>query len=300
VDDVSLSRARSARGTVTAEELGPMAGRRARSAGLVLLQPRVYVARTQPVDGPTLVEAVRRSVRCPYAFLGEVALWRHGVAPAPRPGQVVVGVPLTAELALMPPVRVRRVSENTLSRVRTRGACPVVDLEVAVLQVCARQSVAAARDRLEPLLRERRTTAVRLRERCGRGLEGSAVVRCALDELAGGSLDAAVRLLRRALEHRGVPDLACEVRFESRAGARCYGDLWAAGARTLVEVDGFLTHAVRERFRADRRRDRWVAAEHDVRTLRVDAQEVWDDVDALADELAPLLLPLDQPGGAAA
>jgi very-short-patch-repair endonuclease len=69
-----------------------------------------------------------------------------------------------------------------------------------------------------------------------------------------------VRRLRRELERRGVRGLACEVRFRRQDGATCYGDLWCPQARVLAEVDGFLTHAVRERFRADRRRDRWMAS----------------------------------------
>jgi very-short-patch-repair endonuclease len=112
----------------------------------------------------------------------------------------------------------------------------------------------------------------------------------ALDALVGGSLDRAVLALKRALERRGVPGLACEVRFTSEQGALCYGDLWCPAAQVLLEVDGFLTHAVRERFRADRRRDRWMAAQHGVTTLRVDVREVFEGLDALADELAGFLL----------
>lgn len=111
----------------------------------------------------------------------------------------------------------------------------------------------------------------------------------ALDALVGGSLDVGVRRLKRALERRGIVGLSCEVRFESEDGASCYGDLWCPAARALVEVDGFLTHAVRERFRADRRRDRWMVRDHATTTLRVDAAEVFDDLDALADELAEIL-----------
>jgi hypothetical protein len=142
---------------------------------------------------------------------------------------------------------------------------------------------------LEPLLRERRTTIVRLRARCRRGLDGSAAVRRAIDELTGGSVDAAVRKLRKALEARGVTGLRAEVRFVSATGASCYGDLLHEASATLVEVDGFLTHTLRQRFRADRRRDRWMRRDHAVTTVRVDAAEVWEDVEALADELVLLL-----------
>lgn len=69
----------------------------------------------------------------------------------------------------------------------------------------------------------------------------------------------------------------------------CYGDLLHEASLTLVEVDGFLSHTERERFRADRRRDRWMRREHGVSTVRVDVAEVWEDLDALADELVLLL-----------
>lgn len=288
MDEQLQQRARRAQGVVTAQDLGGRPGRAAAAAGLEVVQPRVYVARTQPVDAAVLVEAVRQSVRTRFAFLGRTALWLHGAGPAP--GQVLVGVPHSSRLRLEPPVRVSRVSNDVLSRTRVRNGCPVVDLEMAVVHGCAGLPVAAAAELLEPLLRERRTTVVRLRERCRRGLSGSAAVRRACDELVGGSLDVAVRKLGRALERRGVQGLECEVRFTSAAGASCYGDLWCAAASTLLEVDGFLTHAVRRRFRADRRRDRWLAAEHEVLTLRVDVDEVFGDLDTLADELAPLLL----------
>ena len=93
---------------------------------------------------------------------------------------------------------------------------------------------------LEPLLRQRRTTIVRLRARCRRGLDGSAAVRRAVDELAGGSLEKAVRRLRMALEARGIAGLEPEVRFTNEAGASCYADLLHEASRKLVEVDGFL------------------------------------------------------------
>jgi hypothetical protein len=126
---------------------------------------------------------------------------------------------------------------------------------------------------------------VRLRARCRRGLAGSARVRQACDELVGTSLDGAVRRLRTALEARGVSGLECEVRFVNDDGAACYGDLWCPAARTLVEVDGWLSHAVRARFQADRRRDRWMAHRHGVTTVRVDVTETLTSLDALADEL---------------
>jgi hypothetical protein len=160
---------------------------------------------------------------------------------------------------------------------------------MAAVQACAKRSHDEVVALLEPLLRERRTTVTRLRGRCRRGLDGSAAVRRAVDTLVGGSMDSAVRALRAALEQRGVTGLQTEARFTNAAGASCYGDLWHEPSRTLLELDGFLTHAVRDRFRADRRRDRWMRREHGVTTYRIDVAEVWECLEALADEIAALL-----------
>lgn len=289
MDPSVFSRARARAGVVPASELGEHPGRAARRAGLELLQPRAYVAATQPVDAAALVAAVEASAGGRHAFLGLTALWLYGVAP--RPDVVRVGVPHGTTLAVRPPVQQHRVSADVLARVRVRHGLPVVDLEMAVIQAAAKQPHQDVVTLLEPLLRQRRTTIVRLRARCRRGLDGSAAVRRAVDELAGGSMEKAVRLLRGALEARGVAGLRAEVRFTSAAGASCYAVLHEA-SRSLVEVDGFLSHVERSRFRADRRRDRWMRGEHQLTTFRVDVAEVWEDVEALADELAALLVPV--------
>lgn len=287
MDDQVATRARDRRGVVIAGDLGHKPRRAARRAGLRRVQPRAYVAVTQPVDVPTLVAALAASMGDDAAFLGATALWLHGAGP--EPAVVEVGVPHGTTLEVLPPARVRRVSAGVLSATRMRGGVRVVDLEMAVVQAAAGRPCAEVVTLLEPLLRERRTTVVRLRARCRRGLRGSAVVRRAVDELVGGSIDASVRQLRRALEARGVSGLRPEVHFTSAAGASCYGDLLHEPTMTLVEIDGFLTHTERARFRADRRRDRWMRREHAVLTVRVDAGEIWEDVDALADELVLML-----------
>lgn len=291
MDPHLVSKARARAGVVPASDLGKHPARTARRAGLELLQPHVYVAATQPLDAATLVAAVDASTPGGHAFLGRTALWLYGVGA--RPEVVEVGVRHGTTLAVRPPVRQHRVSADVLSRVRTRHGLPVVDLEMAVIQAAAKRSHAEVVALLEPLLRHRRTTVVRLRARCRRGLDGSAAVRRGVDELAGGSMEKAVRLLRRALEARGVTGLRAEVRFTSAAGASCYADLLHESSRSLVEVDGFLSHVERSRFRADRRRDRWMHGEHRLTTFRVDVAEVWDDVEALADELAALLAPVE-------
>ena len=287
VDDWT-ARARAAQGVVPSADLGPRPARAAARHGLVPLQPRVRVACTQPITPEVLVAAVAQSVTGPYALVGPTALWWHGVAPAPD--VVHVGVPHGTRFRALPPLRVHRLAPSVLRGRRTVRGVEVVALEVAVLQSCAGTPAAEARRLLEVVLRERRTTVPRLRARCRRGLAGSAAVRAGIDELAGTSLDAAVRRLAAALALRGVHGLRTEVRFVSAGGASAYADLLDEASRTVIEVDGYLSHVERQRFLADRRRDRWLLAQHELHTVRVDVQETLDGLDALADELAALLL----------
>jgi hypothetical protein len=104
-------------------------------------------------------------------------------------------------------------------------------------------------------------------------------------------MDADVRRLQRALESLGVTGLEPETQFTNAQGTTAYADLLHRPTMTVIEVDGMVAHLVRERFRADRRRDRWMRREHGATTLRVDVLEVREDVEALAAELAWFLLP---------
>ncbi|MEX2292111.1 MAG: hypothetical protein WD794_17510 [Mycobacteriales bacterium] len=284
-----IRQARADAGMVPSAALGDHPARAAGRRGLELCQPRVYVASTQPVGAPEQVAAVRLSVTDEYAFLGQTALWLYGAGEAPT--KVCVGVPHGTRYRVRPPSEVSRVCSEVLRGSRTINGCRVVALEIAVIQACQGLiGAAAALAIVESVLRDRRTTVSRLRRRCRRGLTGSAAVRRALDELSGTSLDAAVRRLREALEARGVLGLEPELHFLSVEGASAYGDLVDEQSLTLVEVDGYLSHTERARFRADRRRDRWLHRQHAMVTVRVDAAETTDDLDALADELADLIL----------
>jgi len=246
------------------------------------------VAVTQPVDLAVHLE-VLRSVwggRDVYAT-GATALWLHGAGE--RPERLVVAVPQTGELAARMPVQVRRLAPRVLEGWRVRQGIKVVALEIAVIQVAATTTQEQTVALVEELVRSRRTTLVRLRARCRRGLAGSAKVRAACDLLTGGSIDADVRRLHRALVARGITSLQLEVRFESGAGASAYADLYDPETKTAIEVDGRLSHTTKEQFRVDRRRDRWLRRQHGVTTLRVDVSETREDLDALADELVELL-----------
>lgn len=280
--DVQAARDRS--GVVPAEALGAHPGRAAVRNGLQLLLPRAYLAATQPVAPRAVVDAITATVRVRHAFRGWTALWLYGAVAEP-PQRVEVCVPHSTRLDLGPVAGVKRVAPAVLLGARQVRGHSVVALEMAVVQAAAGLPGPDVLALLERLLRERRTTIPRLRGTCRRGLAGSAAVRAALDELVGGSLDAAVRQLRRALERRGVTGLEVEVRFVSSDGASCYADLLHRPTMTALEMDG-PSHLERQRFRADRRRDRWMHAEHGVLTVRIDVSE---DVEAVADEVVLIL-----------
>jgi hypothetical protein len=288
MDEQAKRRAHRNGGLVTITDLGTHPGRQAGRVGLVVVQPRVLIAQTQPVGPTELLLAVRTSIESDYAFLGDTALWIYGISQPPD--AVEVGVAHATRFRARAPVLVRRVAPSVLRGTRTLAGSSVVAVEVAVLQACAARQPGEVRALLERVLRDRRTTMPRLRGRCRRGLAGSAAVRRALDELAGLSLDGAVRRLRTALENRGIDGLRIEVRFASDDGESAYVDLLDEQSSTAVEVDGYVSHTERERFRADRRRDRWMHGQRGIVTLRVDAAEtVAPELEALADELAATL-----------
>lgn len=280
--------ARTRSGVVRSDELGKDSARTARRAGLVAAQPRVWLAATQPVGAPEQVTCVEQSVQGDHAFTDLTALWLYGLRPAPE--SVRVGVPHGTRYRVRPPVRTTRLSPAVLRGCRTRNGSRVVALEVAVVQAAAVLSQDELLDLVEHVLRERLTSLARLRGRCRRGVTGSRAVRAAVDLLLGTSLDGAVRELVQALTERGVTGLRTEVRFTNEAGASAYADVLDDASASVLEVDGFLTHTERQRFRADRRRDRWMHSTHGLVTFRIDVDEVRRDLPALADELADLLL----------
>lgn len=288
MDERTAARARANAGVVPAADLPGRRGRAAVRGGLVVVQPRAFVAVTQPIGAAELVAAVRESVVGSYALLDQAALWLHGAGE--RPDVVRVGVPHSTRYRARPPLEVRRVAPAVLRGARTRSGAQVVALEIAVVQACAAVPPAAALAIVEQVLRDRRTTLPGLRGRLRRGLAGSAAVRLAVDELVGTSLDAAVRQLAKALAVRGVVGLRPEARLESPTGASAYIDLLDDASQTAIEVDGYVSHSERARFKADRRRDRWVHGRYGILTVRVDTSELSDDLAALADELAELVL----------
>jgi very-short-patch-repair endonuclease len=285
----AIEQARERQGVVPLPDLGSHAVRDAPGRGLRRVQLRAYLAETQPYDVPAQLASLLVTHREGWWLRAGSALWAYDVAGPPE--DLEVAIELSSELVVRPPVRARRLSPSVLAGTRVVAGSPVVALEIAAIQWAHRRPHTEVVRLIEKLLRERRTTVVRLRSRLGRGIAGSTAVRRALDELLGGSLDRDVRELKRALERLGVTGLECEVRFVSATGASAYADLLHRPTMTLIEVDGVLDHAAPDRFLTDRRRDRWMLRDHGARTLRVDLREVRRDVDALARELAGFLLP---------
>lgn len=287
MDEQVVARAQARGGVVLRAEAGPV--RTARRAGLVLVQPRVYVAATQPVDAALIAEAVRQSVTDDgWAFAGCTALWRYGVLGARTP--VEVGVPDARQLVLGDGVRVRRLASGLLTRCRTLDGWRLVAVETAVVQAAEGLAAEELSDLVETLLRERLTTHDRLLASCRRGVKGSSALRAALAPLSEGDLELQKRRLRRALEHAGVTGLRSEVPVTSASGAVAYLDLLHEASRNVVEVDGFASHSDRRRFLADRRRDRWLRRERGLLTTRVAAVEVRERLPTVVGELVPLLV----------
>jgi very-short-patch-repair endonuclease len=292
MDERAVAIARARAGIVLAEDLGDRPRVSARRAGLHEIHPRVYLARTQPEDVAVHLAAVaaRWGAREVYV-IGAAAIWLHGYGELPD--RIELGIPQTHELVTAPQVAVRRLAASVLEGSRWRRGCRVVALEIAVIQAAAGSSYGEVLSLCEELVRSRRTTLARLRARCRRGLNGSAAVRRACDELSGGSMDRDVRALHAALLARGVTGLEVEVRFESAGGGSAYADLLHRATMTVLEVDGRLSHTTKEQFRKDRWRDRWLRRDHGAATLRIDVSEVRDDLDAVADEITSLLAQIE-------
>jgi hypothetical protein len=281
--DVAEALARQ--GLVDLAGVGDHPTRVARRNGLTLVQRGAAVAATQPVGPLQLMHASVLAVPPPRALLSAAALWAHGAGPLPA--VVEVGVPDTRGLSLRPPVVGRRLAPDTLARIVVRRGLPVVPIELAVLQCCAHLHAPAALALIERLLRRRATTPRRLRDACRRGLAGSAAVRTALRILDGGDLELQKRRLRAGLEATGL-QLRSEVHLVSRAGGSCYLDLLHEPSRTALEVDGGY-HDLAAQRAVDRRRDRWVAREHDISVVRVADEEVRRGLAGVVAELLPHL-----------
>lgn len=287
MDERLAARARSRGGVVLRAEVGRTDT--AARTGLVLVQPRVYVAATQPVDARVLAEAVRQSVPGEWAFAGRTALWLYGLLPMPQ--ELDVAVPDVRQLVLGARVRVRRIAPSLWKHRRTVDGWPLLRLETAVVQAAEGLPAPELQALVEGMLRDRKTTHQRLLWTCRRGVQGSTALRTALAPLADGDLELLKRRLRKGPEAAGVTGLLSEMPVTSSTGAVVYLDLLHEASRNVLEVDGFASHSERSQFLADRRRDRWLRRERGLLTTRVAAVEVRDKLSAVVAELLPLMLP---------
>ena len=74
MEEALARRARAFHGLLSRAELGSHPGRTAQREGLVVVQPRIYIAATQAVTAGEQVAAVRESVTGRYAFVDRTAL----------------------------------------------------------------------------------------------------------------------------------------------------------------------------------------------------------------------------------
>jgi hypothetical protein len=111
VDPLVRAAALDRKGLLLAEEARLLsAGQR---SALVLVQPGVLIAATQPLDLATRVSAVLSSADG-VVLAGRAALWAYGVDRGPGEPALDVGVPDHRQLVLLPPVRVRRLAPSLL------------------------------------------------------------------------------------------------------------------------------------------------------------------------------------------
>lgn len=272
------------------DDLRTHPARDARRHGLVPVQKRVWTAATQPLTIPQIVVAVAARLETAtddWAFSGRTALWLHGAAP--EPAVVTASVLRNHRLGVLPPATRDRVRAGVLERKLTRDGHPVVRLEIAVVQALSGPVDEQEVRLVEDVLRQRRTTADRLRSAQARGRAGSARLGLVLLELGAGDLEIRQRTLRGAVEREGIRDLSPEVQVVSRDGTYAYLDLLHHPSRRAIEVDGAATHGTRAQQQVDRRRDRWVLRDHGIETLRVTVGEVDHALTRTARELAEML-----------
>ncbi len=286
----AVTAARERGGIVRSDDLRTHPSREARRHSLVPVQKQVWAAATQPMAVPQILASVAarlETIEGDWAFSGRTALWLQGVAS--EPCVVTASVLRTHRLDVLPPATRDRVRPDVLANRLTRNGHPVVRLEIGVVQALAGPVDEQGVRLVEDVLRQRRTTADRLRSAQARGRSGSARLGMVLALLGAGDLEIRQRRLRAALEREGVRDLQPEVHVVSRDGASAYLDLLHRPSRRAVEVDGAATHGTRAQQQVDRRRDRWVLRDHGIETLRVTVGEIDQGLTRTARELAEML-----------
>lgn len=258
-----------------ARQLGTLR-RRLRTGEWVVEQPGVVRPATTVPDFAMRIAAVALSLNCDgdteWVFSHRTAAHLHGL-PLPEPDEV--DVLLAAANREAPLSAVRRHLTREPPRRAWREGYPVSPVPQTVVQ-CGR---GVSREELvhvvEYAVRERLTTLPRLREVCGRGVDGSAALRDVLDELSAEGIDKWMRRLVRALRSTNLPTPELEVPMLD-AGGRVHLilDGLFRDVGLGLEMDDWETHGSRAAQERDRERDRWLLREHGVTVLRVTPRQL--------------------------
>lgn len=250
--------------------------RRLRTGEWVREQP--YVVR--PALWTPDFEATLSAVRLSVSTAGPSTRWCFSHVTAAR--LAGLKVPESDDVHVLLPMARRKLQLRGVVRHFTRRpvrVMRVVQHPVSMLRPCLLQCAAVlAHDDLLTLIadvvRQERMTLPFLREGCGRGVDGSARLRHALDELANDGIDRWMRVLTRHLVAAGLPRPALEVRFLDGARLRAVLDGYYAEAKLALEVDDDETHGSRDAGERDRQRDRWLYQAYGITTVRTTPREL--------------------------
>lgn len=117
-----------------------------------------------------------------------------------------------------------------------------------------------------------------------KGRAGNVILRQLREEIAPGAQAEFERRFHRLLRAHGLTGWIPQYPVVTPTGGLVHADIAFPGARLIIELDGWSTHGTRDRFRADRKRDRrtllggW-------RTVRY----VWADLDRPEDVIAEIV-----------
>ncbi len=217
----------------------------------------------------------------PGAALSHVAAAAHLGIRASAAARVDVTVPRRSGRRSPPGIRVHRSGRLTAEDVTVHEGIPVTTLARTLLDladVLGDEALKRAVDEAE-YLRLLDMTALIAAVHRNPGRRGARVIAAASGplELTESALEDRFLAL---VERRGLP--------RPRVGATVAGyraDFYWPEAALVVELDGFAAHGTRTRFESDRRRDR-VLARAGKRTIRLTANALAYDEDAIADDLA--------------
>jgi very-short-patch-repair endonuclease len=217
--------------------------------------------------------ATRLTVAGGMAFGGMTAAALWGVPGASRTERPHVVVPDNRRLRSSSEMHVQRQS-RLLEHIYVRDDWPVVSIEAAVVGAAEMFGFAALVDVLQELLRDGRTTSVRVLSMTGRGVKGSALVSRAMAVAGDGFGSTWERRLARALRSRGRSGPRAQFRVVSPSGLIAYVDLAFPQVNLAIEIDGYVAHSRPAEFRYDRVRQNALVSELGWTVLRFTPFEI--------------------------